>query len=56
MLDIFVFCDGYALTLGPTVAGNDHLREVFGKTMGLSDTDIVALSGGHTLVSVIFQS
>ncbi|KAL6203121.1 hypothetical protein ACLB2K_026824 [Fragaria x ananassa] len=24
-------------------------REVFGKTMGLSDQDIVALSGGHTL-------
>ncbi|KAL6200042.1 hypothetical protein ACLB2K_029824 [Fragaria x ananassa] len=29
--------------------GSDHLREVFGKTMGLSDQDIVALSGGHTL-------
>ncbi|CAN1249422.1 L-ascorbate peroxidase, cytosolic [Linum perenne] len=28
--------------------GVDHLREVFG-TMGLSDQDIVALSGGHTL-------
>lgn len=28
--------------------GTDHLREVFGH-MGLSDKDIVALSGGHTL-------
>lgn len=31
--------------------GNDHLRQVFGVQMGLSDQDIVALSGGHTLVS-----
>lgn len=31
------------------VSGSDHLRDVFG-TMGLSDQDIVALSGGHTLV------
>ncbi|OAY42623.1 L-ascorbate peroxidase 2, cytosolic [Manihot esculenta] len=30
--------------------GADHLREVFGR-MGLSDKDIVALSGGHTLGS-----
>ncbi|WOL08479.1 L-ascorbate peroxidase 1, cytosolic-like [Canna indica] len=29
--------------------GSDHLREVFGVQMGLSDQDIVALSGGHTL-------
>ncbi|KAF8683772.1 hypothetical protein HU200_044705 [Digitaria exilis] len=29
--------------------GCDHLRQVFGKQMGLSDKDIVALSGGHTL-------
>nr|AGG14280.1 cytosolic ascorbate peroxidase [Pyrus pyrifolia] len=29
--------------------GSDHLRDVFSKTMGLSDKDIVALSGGHTL-------
>ncbi|GJN08216.1 hypothetical protein PR202_ga26112 [Eleusine coracana subsp. coracana] len=29
--------------------GTDHLRQVFGKQMGLSDQDIVALSGGHTL-------
>ncbi|CAN6695796.1 unnamed protein product [Malus baccata var. baccata] len=29
--------------------GNDHLRDVFCKTMGLRDKDIVALSGGHTL-------
>ena len=33
--------------------GNDHLREVFVHTMGLEDIDIVTLSGGHTLVSVI---
>lgn len=31
-------------------AGSDHLRQVFGATMGLSDQDIVTLSGGHTLV------
>lgn len=29
--------------------GNDHLRDVFVKTMGLTDQDIVVLSGGHTL-------
>lgn len=29
--------------------GCDHLRKVFGEQMGLSDKDIVALSGGHTL-------
>lgn len=29
--------------------GCDHLREVFAQTMGLSDQDIVALSGAHTL-------
>ncbi|KAA8543986.1 hypothetical protein F0562_021837 [Nyssa sinensis] len=29
--------------------GSDHLRDVFVKHMGLSDKDIVALSGGHTL-------
>ncbi|CAN0874876.1 L-ascorbate peroxidase, cytosolic [Linum grandiflorum] len=29
--------------------GVDHLRDVFGTGMGLSDQDIVALSGGHTL-------
>ncbi|KAL9252467.1 L-ascorbate peroxidase 2, cytosolic-like protein, partial [Drosera capensis] len=28
---------------------SDHLRDVFIKQMGLSDKDIVALSGGHTL-------
>lgn len=33
-------------------AGSDHLRDVFGTHMGLSDKDIVALSGGHTLVSL----
>lgn len=31
--------------------GSDHLREVFGH-MGLGDKDIVALSGGHTLVKL----
>ncbi|KAM7280773.1 hypothetical protein ACFE04_007907 [Oxalis oulophora] len=29
--------------------GADHLRVVFGEQMGLSDKDIVALSGAHTL-------
>ncbi|CAN6463172.1 unnamed protein product [Victoria cruziana] len=29
--------------------GSDHLRVVFKEQMGLSDQDIVALSGGHTL-------
>ncbi|KAK3036813.1 hypothetical protein RJ639_031291 [Escallonia herrerae] len=29
--------------------GHDHLRDVFVKTMGLNDIDIVTLSGGHTL-------
>ncbi|KAK4833679.1 hypothetical protein QYF36_009314 [Acer negundo] len=29
-------------------SGSDHLRDVFGH-MGLSEKDIVALSGGHTL-------
>lgn len=32
------------------ILGTDHLRDVFGH-MGLSDKDIVALSGAHTLVS-----
>uniref|UniRef100_A0A0E0QD53 Arogenate dehydratase n=2 Tax=Oryza TaxID=4527 RepID=A0A0E0QD53_ORYRU len=31
--------------------GSDHLRQVFSAQMGLSDKDIVALSGGHTLVA-----
>lgn len=35
--------------------GSDHLRDVFGH-MGLSDKDIVALSGGHTLVSRLVKS
>jgi L-ascorbate peroxidase len=34
-------------------AGSDHLRMVFGQQMGLSDQDIVALSGAHTLVRMI---
>uniref|UniRef100_A0A7N0V123 L-ascorbate peroxidase n=1 Tax=Kalanchoe fedtschenkoi TaxID=63787 RepID=A0A7N0V123_KALFE len=29
--------------------GTDHLRDVFVKRMGLTDQDIVSLSGGHTL-------
>ncbi|PIM98464.1 L-ascorbate peroxidase [Handroanthus impetiginosus] len=34
----------------PAATGDaDHLRQVFGNQMGLSDQDIVALSGGHTL-------
>lgn len=37
-------------------SGCDHLRDVFGH-MGLTDQDIVALSGGHTLVcSISFKS
>lgn len=36
--------------VGTCNIGVDHLRDVFGH-MGLSDKDIVALSGGHTLVS-----
>ena len=31
-------------------SSRDHMRDVFVKTMGLSDVDIVALSGGHNLV------
>lgn len=34
-------------------AGPSHLRDVFYR-MGLSDKDIVALSGAHTLVSLLF--
>ena len=36
-----------------TMIGPDHLREVFYR-MGFTDRDIVALSGGHTLVSDSF--
>lgn len=36
-----------------STAGSDHLRDVFVEHMGLSDKDIVALSGAHTLVCVI---
>lgn len=32
-----------------SVTAADHLRKVFGDRMGLSDRDIVALSGAHTL-------
>lgn len=38
------------LLVGSPVSGSDHLRQVFSTQMGLSDQDIVALSGGHTLV------
>lgn len=31
------------------LSGASHLREVFYR-MGLTDKDVVALSGGHTLV------
>lgn len=42
-----MFLDSFSID-----AGCDHLRVVFGKQMGLSDQDIVALSGAHTLVSM----
>ena len=35
--------------------GKDHLREVFHR-MGMSDRDIVALSGAHTLGTVSLRS
>lgn len=35
-------------------SGYDHRRQVFSTQMGLSDQDIVALSGGHTLVGGFF--
>lgn len=35
--------------------GCDHLRDVF-YAMGLSDQDIVALSGAHTLVCFICET
>lgn len=37
------------------VVGAKHLRDVFYR-MGLSDKDIVALSGGHTLVAFFKDS
>jgi L-ascorbate peroxidase len=45
-----VACMRLLLALLFSLPGSDHLRQVFGKQMGLSDQDIVALSGGHTLV------
>jgi len=39
--------------LGSLASGSDHLRQVFSTQMGLSDQDIVALSGGHTLVEIV---
>ncbi|CAN1249423.1 L-ascorbate peroxidase, cytosolic [Linum perenne] len=44
--EVSVFLCRFCLCL--SIQFQDHLREVFG-TMGLSDQDIVALSGGHTL-------
>lgn len=35
-------------------AGALHLRDIFYR-MGLSDKDIVALSGGHTLVNALIN-
>lgn len=35
--------------LPDALKGADHLRDVFGKRMGFSDREIVALSGAHTL-------
>ncbi|RWW80820.1 hypothetical protein BHE74_00010829, partial [Ensete ventricosum] len=48
---VYCFCHrtnlvNSSFVINPT--GCDHLRDVFGH-MGLSDQDIVALSGGHTL-------
>jgi len=36
------------------ISGASHLREIFYR-MGLTDKDIVALSGGHTLVQINYQ-
>lgn len=43
--------DDLSLSIDPVCLSVDfqHLRDVFYR-MGLSDKDIVALSGGHTLV------
>lgn len=46
----FLFLLPYMLIM----VGSDHLREVFYR-MGLSDKDIVALSGAHTLVIIIMS-
>lgn len=46
-----MLCVFYA-ALSPSVAGSDHLRDVFVKQMGLTDQDIAALSGAHTLVCI----
>lgn len=37
---------------GWLLKGADHLRLIF-QRMGLSDRDVVALSGGHTLVFLV---
>ena len=49
---IFFFSSNFNNTHA-SCSGSDHLRDVFAHHMGLSDQDIVALSGGHTLVSCI---
>lgn len=36
------------------LVGVPHLRDIFFR-MGLSDKDIVALSGGHTLVNILLS-
>ncbi|CAH2041445.1 unnamed protein product [Thlaspi arvense] len=41
----------YHCVIPSVPAGPDHLRDVFTKHMGLTDQDIVVLSGGHTLGS-----
>lgn len=52
---LMVSCWSYTFhfSLVNLVVGVPHLREVFYR-MGLSDKDIVALSGGHTLVNPSF--
>ena len=41
------FLCAVSILVSLSVAGSDHMRDVFVKTMGLSDVDIVALFGGH---------
>ncbi|CAL9767627.1 unnamed protein product [Musa acuminata subsp. burmannicoides] len=54
-LDLALYCTKHFYNISGSLLfgfeirmGSDHLRDVFGH-MGLSDQDIVALSGGHTL-------
>jgi L-ascorbate peroxidase len=46
---MFYCIASFLMTFPSVIPGSDHLRQVFGKQMGLSDQDIVALSGAHTL-------